>query len=170
MPSFGGLDSPFLLWVLWTGGLVLSGFVVYRLRQRRERKKLLSALKEEVRAMNAIDDCSDYVSGLNKPPPNQRLNPSDVPSSSSIPTLVYQENIDRLGLLKTEDLNGVVNFYTKVMYTKQLMDKIRGDTEAPIDDHETLVDSIKEIDRERNELFGENWMDDGEGGKDLFPL
>lgn len=96
-------------------------------------------------------------------PSNEPLKPSEVPPSGTIPTMIYESNIGRLGLLKSSELTDIVEFYSQVLHHKAIIDAIRQDENVPEPDQEDLYDSITTLEHQRQHLFGDDWIDEASG-------
>lgn len=94
---------------------------------------------------------------------NEPLKPSEVPPSGTIPTIIYESNIGRLGLLKSSELTDIVEFYTQVLHHKAIIDAIRQDQNVPEPDQEDLYDSITTLEHQRQHLFCDDWIDEANG-------
>ena len=128
---------------------LLSGVVVYAVRQHYERRKLEKALRTELEHMTGLEECADSLERSSSP-----LNPDEVPPGQSISTSVYDANAARLGLLNSEDLTEVVEFYSKLARYKAVMDSVRSG-EVLEADEDDLCDSIGEVESKRQTLIKE---------------
>ena len=128
---------------------LLSGVVVYAVRQRHERLKLEKALRTELEHMSGLEECADSLNRSSPP-----INADEVPPGKSISTSVYDANAARLGLLKSEDLTEVVEFYSKLVRYKGIMDSIRSDNVLEADEND-LCDSISDVESKRQTLINE---------------
>lgn len=150
-------------WVPIAVTLLSGGLVVYIVRQIWERRKLQDALKTEIRSMKGLETCSTAMQSRTRSPSNEPLKPSDVPPSGTIPTIIYESNISRLGLLKSDELTDLVEFYSQVLHHKAIIDAIRQDEDVPEPDQEELYDAVTALEQQRQQLFGDGWIDNNNG-------
>lgn len=128
---------------------LLSGVLVYAIRQHYERRKLEKALRTELEHMTGLEECADSLERSSPP-----TNPDEVPPGKSISTSVYDANAARLGLLDSEDLTEVVEFYSKLARYKGIMDSVRSGEVLEADEND-LCDSISEVESKRQTLIDE---------------
>ncbi|OIB56146.1 hypothetical protein BBD46_19250 [Natrialba sp. SSL1] len=130
--------------------------IVYAARQSWERKKLRRALLTEVKQMEGLEECADQMDRID-PPPGRQIQPDDVPAAGTIPTVVYESNAGKIGLLKgilgKNELEPVVRFYSKVLRYKSIINDIREDGKTSHADQEDLHDSINEISEMRTDII-----------------
>lgn len=126
---------------------LLSGVIVYLFRQHWERKKLKKALKTELEHMSGLEECADSLDRASLP-----LNEDEIPPGDSISTAVYDGNAARLGLLKSDELTDVVEFYSELVRYKGIMNSLR-DGDVPEADESDLHDSIGEVEEKRKDLI-----------------
>lgn len=74
--------------------------------------------------------------------------------------MIYESNINRLGLLKSDELADIVEFYSQVLHHKAIIDAIRQDENVPEPDQEDLYDSVTTLEVHRQQLFSDGWMDE----------
>lgn len=133
-----------------------AALIVYTARQGWERRKLRKALLTEVEEMKGIQRCANRMEEISKDPSSRTLQPDDVPSPDSIPTIMYENNAGQIGLLgsffRTEVLEEVVEFYSEVARYKSIIADVRKE-EASVADQENLYDNISEIATKRNEII-----------------
>jgi len=110
--------------------------------------------------MKGLETCSTAMQSRTRSPSNEPLKPSEVPPSGTIPTMIYESNIGRLGLLKSDELTDIVQFYSQILHHKAIINAIRQDENVPEPDQEDLYDSITTLEQQRQHLFGDSWMDD----------
>lgn len=162
--SNGGALATLLAWIpnwLPIAATVLTGgLATYMVRQRVERNKLLKALKSEIRGMTGIETCKNTMNSRGKPSASTEdyLKPKEMPPTESIPTLVFEANVGRIGLLKSEEIQKVVQFYTRVLNYKGIISSVRANNDLPEVDQNELWDEIDDLANERNSLFGEDWL------------
>lgn len=147
-------------WLPVAATLLSGGLAVYVARQLWERHKLRAALKTEIRSMKGLETCSAAMKSRKRSPSNEPLKPSEVPPSGTIPTMIYESNIGRLGLLKSDNLTDIVEFYSQTLHHKAIIDAIRQDQNVPEPDQEDLYDSITALEQQRQQLFGDAWMEE----------
>lgn len=147
-------------WLPIAATLLSGGLAVYIARQLWERRKLRTALKAEIQSMNGLETCSAALQSRTRSPSNEPLKPSEVPPSGTIPTMIYESNINRLGLLKSDELADIVEFYSQVLHHKAIIDAIRQDENVPEPDQEDLYDSVTTLEVHRQQLFSDGWMDE----------
>lgn len=140
--------------------LFSGGVGAYLVRQFVERIKLKKAIQAEVGGMDGLISCKRALRNREAKPSERAITPKEVPSPGTIPTQVYEANIDRIGLLKSEDLGKVVRFYTDVLYYKTIIGDIREGNEVPEPDQNDLYDSIAVLEERRQSLFGDGWLED----------
>lgn len=147
-------------WLRIAAVLLSGGVVTYLIRLWVGRVKLKRALKTEIRGMTGIKECSKTMSGREKPSSSTGagIQAKDMPSNESIPTQIYDENIQDLGLLGSGDLECIVEFYTKVKRHKSTISAIRAGEEVPEPDMNDLWEDIEELETQRQELFGKGWI------------
>lgn len=162
----GGSGSGLFAWIpnwLRIAATVLTGgLATYLVKQRVERIKLLRALKSEIRGMNGIETCKDTMNSRDMPSASSAdyLKPKEMPPTESIPTLVFEANVDNIGTLKSDEIQKIVQFYTKVLNYKGTISSVRAGEDVPEADQNELWEEIEDLADERNSLFGENWLDD----------
>ncbi len=109
--------------------------------------------------MNGIKKCADQMDGISTDPSSRPLQPDDVPAPNSIPTVVYENNTGQIGLLgsffNTKELEEVVEFYSKVMRYKSIIEDVRNE-EVSDADQEDLYDDIEDISLRRNQIIDSN--------------
>ncbi|MHC3439524.1 hypothetical protein ACYJ1Y_15890 [Natrialbaceae archaeon A-gly3] len=132
-----------------------SAMIVYAARQSWERTKLRRALLTEVNQMEGIKECADQMARVNEPPGRQ-LRPDDVPAEGTIPTGVYESNTGNIGLLRgiigKDELESVVEFYSKVLRYKSIIREIKKDGFVSNSDQEDLYDSIQSVEEQREQI------------------
>ncbi|UTF52787.1 hypothetical protein [Natronosalvus rutilus] len=149
-------------WLRIAVTVLSGGLATYLVRQQVERKKLLRALKSEIRGMSGIETCKDTMNARGKPSASTEdyLKPKEMPPTESIPTLVFESNVDNIGLLKPNDIQKIVGFYTKVLNYKGIISSVRSGDSIPEVDQNELWDEIEDLADDRNSLFGEGWLDE----------
>jgi hypothetical protein len=147
-------------WLKIAATVVGSGLGAYLLRQWIERVKLKKALKSEIRRMEGLKKCANSMSDREKPSASVDIAPKEVPQEDSIPTRVYENNLQRLGLLSSGDINKIVEFYSDVLRYKSTISRIRTGEDVPEPDQNALYDNINTVEKKRQNLFGEDWIDD----------
>jgi hypothetical protein len=156
-PALGLLENPaignvFLLLASIIG--IAGSFILYEKRKSDNRAKLKRALAFEIREMD-LEETVDTLESINDPPPQTRLNEAQIPPADALPTTVYESNTGDLGLLDESEIDEVVDFYTTIIKYKSVIRAIREDPdEAPMPDHETLVNQISDISERQDELLG----------------
>ena len=133
-----------------------SAMIVYAARQSWERKKLRRALLTEVKQMDGLKECADQMERID-PPPGRQLQPDDVPAGGTIPTVIYESNAGKVGLLRgtlgKNELEPVVSFYSQVLRYKSIINDIRENGKTSHADQEDLYDSISEIAEKRQQII-----------------
>lgn len=147
-------------WFKIAATVVGSGVGAYLLRQLVERVKLKKALKSEIQRMEGLKKCANSMSDRNKPSASTDIAPKEVPQEGSIPTRVYENNLQRLGLLSSDEINKIVDFYSDVLRYKSTMSRIRKGEDVPEPDQNSLYEDINGVEKKRQGLFGEDWLDD----------
>jgi len=134
---------------------VFAALLVYFARQWWEKRKLRKALLTEVSQMKGLKNCADRMAEISNDPSSRPLQPDDVPAPNSIPTVVYENNTGRIGLLGsfcgTSELTNAVEFYSKVIRYKSIISDIRNE-EASNSDQEDLYDNISDLSEKRNNI------------------
>lgn len=134
----------------------LSAILVYSARQVWEKRKLRRALLTEINEMEGIETCADQME-RNDPPPGRQIYPDDVPAVNSIPTTVYRSTAGRIGLLGgilgSNDLEGVVKFYSKVIRYKSIMRMINDKGVSSLEEGEDAPNSIPVSDNDQQDLY-----------------
>lgn len=137
----------------------VAAVLVYVVRQYWEGEKLRKALVKEVGQMEGIENCADHVEGRDDPSVRP-FRPKDVPAAGSIPTIVYKKSALKLGLLGgllgRHELEDAVDFYSKVMRYKSIIERISSGAEVSDPDQEDLYDSIEELSDDRNKIIEED--------------
>lgn len=132
-----------------------SAMAVYAARQSWERQKLRQALLTEVQQMEGLEECSNQINRID-PPPGRQIQPDDVPAGGTIPTVIYESNAGKIGLLRgplsEDELEPVVRFYSKVLRYKSIINNIRSEGQTSDADQEDLYDSIGDIAEQRNQI------------------
>lgn len=59
--------------------------------------------------------------------------------------MIYEENVERLGLLRRKDLKKIVGFYSDVLRYKSIISAVRAGEEIPESDQNDLYDTISKI-------------------------
>ncbi|WP_155118224.1 hypothetical protein [Halorubrum sp. T3] len=152
--------SGFPEWLKIAATVVGSGFGAYILRQWFERVKLRRALKSEIRRMEGLEVCANSMSDRKKPSASVDIAPKEVPQEGSIPTRVYENNLQRLGLLSPESINKIVEFYSDVLRYKSTISRIRKGEDVPEPDQNALYEDINDVEETRQNLFGKDWLED----------
>ncbi|WP_152421225.1 hypothetical protein [Natronolimnohabitans innermongolicus] len=149
-------------WLRIAATILTGGLATYIVKQRVERIKLKRALKSEIRGMNGIETCKDTMNSRGKPSASTEdyLKPKEMPPTESIPTLVFESNVNNIGLLKSDDIQKVVQFYTKALNYKGIISSVRADDDIPEVDQNELWDEIEDLANERKSLFGKDWLED----------
>lgn len=152
--SFLGLFIPGLITV---GG----SFYIYNRRRRDKRERLRAALRAELVQMHHIEKLPEKWedAGFDPDGDNKKLDASVVPTSSHISTHVYEANVNSLGELETDEVEAIVEFYTMILYLKDIMDMISGGEDVPSDGHSTLFKQMDAYSEYRSNLVS---MIDGE--------
>jgi len=153
-----GSSSP--EWFYIAATLFSGGVGAYLVRQLVERIKLTRSLRNEISGMRGLELCSNAMSSRDRKPSEEPLQPSEIPSPGTIPTQIYESNVARIGLLKSDDMEEIIDFYTEVIYYKSLMEDLRNGNDVPEPDQVEFYDSISDLSNKRKTLFGENWLDD----------
>lgn len=109
--------------------------------------------------MAGLKTCSGAMASRDRLPSSEELKPSEIPPIGTIPTVIYESNIGRLGLLKSGELTKLVEFYSKVLHHKAIIDAIRKNEDVPEPDQQDLYKSIQDLEEHRQHLFGDCWMD-----------
>ncbi len=155
----GGLPDSTLVGVLVS---FLSASLVYVFRQYWEKRKLKRALVTEVSQMEGLKECADQMDRIDEPP-ERPLQPDDVPAVGSIPTSVYEGSTVKIGLLGglvgQGELNGVVNFYSRVQRHKGIVEKVSSDEDVADTDQEDLYDDIRGLNEKRNRIVKHDTFD-----------
>ena len=154
----GGTQLPEWLKIAVT--LFSGGVGAYLIRQIVEGHKLKKSLKVEISGMHGLETCKNAMESRDRKPSNEELGPKEVPSAGSIPTQIYESNVSRLGLIGSDDLENIVEFYSSVLYYKSIMEDIREGKDVPGPDQDDLYESIGDLEEQRQNLFGEGWMND----------
>lgn len=128
----------------------LAGISVYFVRQLVERLKLRKALQVEIQQMSGIKQCAESMQRINFQPSSRNLQPDEVPPAGAIPTVVYESNAGRLGLLSASELNDIVAFYSKVLHYKAIIAAVRREEGVPNPDQKDLYNSIGDLQEQRN--------------------
>lgn len=147
-------------WLSIAVTLFSGGVGAYLLKQLIERRKLKRGLQSEISYMNGLETCKRSMESRDHKPSNQELSPNEVPPVGTIPTQIYEQNVGRLGILKSDDIEKIIQFYSQVLYYKAVIADIRGGVEVPDPDQDDLYDSIPDLETKRRNLFGEGWLDD----------
>lgn len=147
-------------WLSLAATLLSGGIIAYAVRQFWSGHKLKKALKTEIESMNGLQNCKNSMNSRKSAPSNKPLTPSDVPPEGSIPTMIYEENVERLGLLRRKDLKKIVGFYSDVLRYKSIISAVRAGEEIPEPDQNDLYDTISKIENRRQSLFGQHWISD----------
>lgn len=157
-PSNGGFLSNIPSWVKIAISLISGGLGAYIVRQFIERWKLKKSLKSEIKEMSGLERCKQAMQNRNRKPSNENLKPEEIPPEGSIPTNIFEANVQRLGLLKSKDLENVVGFYSRVLYYKSIIKEIRSGKDVPDPDQNDFYESIATVEERRQKLFGKEWM------------
>lgn len=155
--STGGLPDSTIVGVLVS---FVSAILVYSARQVWEKRKLRRALLTEIKQMEGIGDCADQMNRIDEPPGRQ-LQPNDVPAANSIPTVVYEMSANRIGLLGgvlntirgRPELENAVEFYSRVLRYKAIVNSISNDEEVSNTDQEDLYDEIQGLSEWRQRII-----------------
>lgn len=149
-------------WLRIAATVLTGGLITYLVRQLIERRKLKKALKSEIRQMHGINTCKTTMESRKKPSTSSGdyLLAKEVPPPESIPTLVFEKNIGNIGLLKSDEIQNIVEFYTKVLSYKGIISSIRAGEDVPEADQNELWEEIETLARDRETLFDEGWLDD----------
>lgn len=116
--------------------------------------------------MNGLKNCKDSMNFRRSPPSDKELVPSDVPPEGSIPTIIYELNVERLGLLRRNDLKTMVEFYSDVLRYKAIVAAIRAGEEVPEPDQKALYESVGGLEDRRQSLFGDGWINSSDATDD----
>lgn len=142
-----------------------SAILIYIVRQYWERKKLYRALLTEVEEMDGLELCANQMGRID-PPPNRKLKPSDVPTEDSIPTTVYENTASKIGLLagiRRNELKGTVQFYSKILRYKSIIQKINhqesSDSSVSNNDQEDLYNKIGHLNTVRERIIDSESFD-----------
>lgn len=141
------------------GASIVAALIVYFARQWWEKRKLRRALLTEVKQMEGIEDCAERIGEISEDPSSRPLDPSDVPSPNEIPTVIYESNAGRIGLLGSflfsGELKEVVEFYSRVLRFKSVIADVKND-EVSDTDQEDLYDEIGSLSSDRDEIIDED--------------
>jgi hypothetical protein len=133
-----------------------SAMIVYAARQSWERRKLRRALLAEVEQMVGLEECSKQMDRID-PPPGREIQPDDVPAAGTIPTVIYESNAERVGLLRgalgKDELVPVVRFYSRVLRYKSIIADIHSNGKTSDADQEDLYDHIEDVAEERTHIL-----------------
>jgi len=149
-------------WISIAATLLGGGILAYAVRQVWSGHKLKKALKAEIQSMKGLKNCKNSMNSRKSSPSDKPLSPPDVPPAGSIPTTIYESNVDRLGLLCRQDLTDVVGFYSDVLRYKAIITAVRSGEEIPEADQKDLYDSISSLEHRRQSLFGKSWIPETE--------
>lgn len=116
--------------------------------------------------MKGLENCKNSMNSRQSAPSDKPLSPSDVPPEGSIPTTIYEANVERLGLLRRSDLQKIVEFYSDVLHYKATITAIRSGEDLPEPDQKDFYNSIASLESRRQSLFGDRWMDSAEDDND----
>jgi len=145
---------------------VPGSYFLYKKRRKDSRLKLKRALASELEQMDQIPVTAENLENLSNEPPESRLTASLVPPAETFPTTVYEENAPELGLLEEETLDEVVNFYTKLIQHKGIIQGVRSDPEdVPMPDHEKIADEFPELVDRRKSLISKLSSENGDGDR-----
>lgn len=153
-------------WLSVAGTLLSGGLVAYAVRQVWSGHKLKKSLKSEIESMKGLENCKNSMNSRQSAPSDKPLSPSDVPPEGSIPTTIYEANVERLGLLRRSDLQKIVEFYSDVLHYKATITAIRSGEDLPEPDQKDFYNSIASLESRRQSLFGDRWMDSAEDDND----
>jgi len=143
---------------------VFGSYSLYKKRRRDSRVKLKRALATELEQMDQIPVTADNLQNLSNEPPESRLTSSSVPPAETFPTTIYEENAKELGSLEEDTLDEVVNFYTKLIQYKGIIQGVRRDHEdVPMPDHEKIADEFPELVDRRESLISQLGFGNAEG-------
>lgn len=150
-------------WISFAATILSGGVIAYIVRQVWTGVKLKRAIKAEVSSMRGLKNCSDSMATRGSSPSSSDITPSEVPPAGTIPTIIFEANVNRIGVLRWKDLSRLVEFYSDALHYKSIINAIRSGAEVPEADQRDLYNSIGELEDTRQSLFGEGWIED-EGG------
>jgi len=109
--------------------VAFGSFLFYEYRRWRERTNLRTALQNEVHDIGKlIEDVSDE---------NLPTTPEAHKLIANYPTIIYQQNINKIGYLKTSELASIVDFYTDFIQFKNTVEEYEA-----YDESEEIEESI----------------------------
>ncbi|WP_283403827.1 hypothetical protein [Halorubrum sp. DM2] len=152
-------DSTTIGLVIGIATTFTSAILTYNYRQNKEKEKLVGALTAEIGQMRGIEQCANSMEKRNSKPSEGGLDPDSLPPGKSIPTVVYESNAGRIGLLDQETQDKYVEFYSKVIQYKSIMSAARSDGGVPDADLDDLYNSIEELSETRKSLIDEEHGD-----------
>lgn len=147
-------------WISFAATLLSGGVIAYIIRQIWTGIKLKRAIKAEISSMRGLKNCSDSMAARGSSPSSSDITPSEVPPAGTIPTIIYEANVSRIGVLRWKYLSRVVKFYSDTLHYKSIINAIRSEEEVPEADQRDLYNSIGELEEKRQSLFGKGWLDD----------
>jgi len=137
----------------WIGfiGTLFGSFGLLYLRRQHRRSSLRTALIGELKHLDRITEVSEALQSKHEDSLDEKISASEIPPAGVFPTSVYESNLGSVGLLKEEEVNQVVSFYSTLISCKSIIQAINDGGDLPMADHTELYDNIIKLD--------ENWED-----------
>lgn len=144
----------------WIGFVVtlITTFGLLLIRWWRRRVKLRRSLIAELEQQDLQSvieplqsaETTTNAGGLQDPP---SVEPSELPPAGTLPTHIYESNAGNLGILSSEEVTDIVEYYSTLLTQKVIIEFIRTDEDAITADQKELRDTMPGLEDDRTDLI-----------------
>ena len=110
-------------------------------------------LREELKQMSDIEIIPETIDDLEETPPDERLPSERLPPATALQTDAYDSNSDKLGVLNSDLMSDIVEFYSGIKTQKHTIAGIHSDGEVSMKAHESLCDEINGLVEQRSDIL-----------------
>ncbi|MFK8214638.1 hypothetical protein [Haloferax volcanii] len=165
--AYGGeFDASSFLGLFIPGTVtVIGSFYIYQRKESNNAEKLRTALRAELEQMQSLENLPNSWEENDIDPHSEKIPEKYMPPSAHVSTAIYESNVGNLGRLNNEEMKAIVDFYSVVIYVKEVMDIIHDGQDLPQKAHTTVHEYLKQYASVRQGL-----MDYLDGKKELSEI
>lgn len=144
----------------WIGFVVtlITTFGLLIIRWWRRRVKLRRSLIAELEQQDLQSvieplqsaEATTNAGGSQDPPP---VEPSELPPAGTLPTHIYESKAGNLGILSSDEVTDIVEYYSTLLIQKAIIKSIRTDEDAITADQKELRDTMPGLEDDRTDLI-----------------
>lgn len=141
----------FVVTIITTFGLLIIRWWRRRLKLRRS---LIAELEQQdlqsvIEPLQSAEATTNTGSSQDPPP----VDPSELPPAGTLPTHIYESNASNLGILSSDEVTDVVEYYSTLLTQKAIIESIRTGGETITPDQKELRDTLPGLEVDRTELI-----------------